>query len=163
MSSWVKCLFKPFTYFLALFLGFLPLSPRNVIEQWFSTCRFQASLVTEWPFHRNCLRPPENTDIYVTIHNSSKKKYSYEVAMKIVLWLGVSTAWSVLKGRSIRKVENCCLRWFGHCHFTWCLVYNIPSHCMSCRSLGGSSPFLCRRVWGWRKSTWLVLLHSLYL
>ena len=37
-------------------------------------------------FHSGCLRPLENTDIYTTIHNSSKT--SYEVAMKVILWLG---------------------------------------------------------------------------
>ena len=44
------------------------------------------------------------TVIYVTIHNSNKT-----VAVKIILWLEVSTTWgTVLKGHSIRKVENHC-------------------------------------------------------
>lgn len=30
------------------------------------------SLGTEWPFHRSHLKPLENTDISITIHNSSK-------------------------------------------------------------------------------------------
>lgn len=30
------------------------------------------SLVVEWPFHRNHLKPSENTDIYITFHNSCK-------------------------------------------------------------------------------------------
>jgi hypothetical protein len=39
------------------------------------------------------------------------QSYSYEVVMNIILWLGVTTTWgTVLKGHSIRKVENHCLR-----------------------------------------------------
>ena len=39
---------------------------------------------------------------FVTVQN-----YSYEVATKIILWLGVTTTWgTVLKGCSIRKVES---------------------------------------------------------
>lgn len=45
------------------------------------------------PFSKSCLRPLENSDIYIT-HDSSK--ISYEVITKITLWLGV------------RKVENWC-------------------------------------------------------
>lgn len=40
--------------------------------------------------HRGRLRPSENTDIHTTIHSSSKN--SYEVTMKVRLWLGVTTA-----------------------------------------------------------------------
>ena len=29
-------------------------------------------LEVEWPFHRGCLRPSDNRDIYITIHKSSK-------------------------------------------------------------------------------------------
>jgi hypothetical protein len=54
------------------------------------------------PFSKSCLRPLENSDIYIT-HDSSK--ISYEVITKITLWLGVTTT---LKGCSIRKVENWC-------------------------------------------------------
>lgn len=53
----------------------------------------------------------ENTpcvsDIYMTMHNSSR--ISYEVATKAILWLGVTTTrGTVLKGLGIRKVENHC-------------------------------------------------------
>ena len=41
------------------------------------------------------------------IHNNNKT--SCEVAMEIILWLGVINH-MVLKGRSIRKVENHCLK-----------------------------------------------------
>jgi hypothetical protein len=44
--------------------------------QWFST-----PLEIKWPFHRGYLTPLENTDIYITIHNSSKN-HSYEVTTK---------------------------------------------------------------------------------
>jgi hypothetical protein len=47
--------------------------------------------MTSWgvePFsQRGHMRPLEISDIYITIHNSSKIK-SYEVATKIILWLG---------------------------------------------------------------------------
>jgi hypothetical protein len=39
-------------------------------------------------FHRGHVRPLENTDIYISIYNSTK--ISYEVAINIILWLGGS-------------------------------------------------------------------------
>ena len=56
------------------------------IEQWFSACGCYPS-GDKRPFHRGCLRPLENMDIYITIHNSGKITAS-EVAMKIILLLG---------------------------------------------------------------------------
>jgi hypothetical protein len=38
----------------------------------FSTCGSWPLWGAEWPSHRGCLGPSENTDIYVKIHNSSK-------------------------------------------------------------------------------------------
>jgi hypothetical protein len=47
------------------------------------------------------------SDIYIIIHN--EQNYSYAVAMKIILGLQVTTTWgTVLKGHSVRKVENQC-------------------------------------------------------
>lgn len=49
----------------------------------------------------------KNTDIYIVIHNSSK--ISYEIARKIIVWVGGGhhvTHGTVFKGRSTRKVEN---------------------------------------------------------
>lgn len=58
----------------------------------------------EWPFPRGCLRPLKDTDIYFIICNSSKT--SCEAITKIMLQLGVTTAWGiVLKSYSMR-VEN---------------------------------------------------------
>ena len=36
--------------------------------------------VSQWPFHRGCLRPSENTDIYITCH----KKSNITVVTKII-------------------------------------------------------------------------------
>ena len=44
------------------------------------------------------------TDICITIHNSTKG--SYEVAMNIIVLRATTTRGTVLKGRSVRKVEN---------------------------------------------------------
>lgn len=53
------------------------------------------------------LRPSENTDIYITVHNRSK--ISHEVAVKIIFRLWVTTVRGmVLKGRSTKKSENHC-------------------------------------------------------
>ena len=77
------------------------------------------------------LRPSENTDICITIHNSGKMS-SYEVATKTVLWLGggvTTTQGTVLKGLSIRKVEN---------HWTrrWHMIGVPHSRCSSCLLCG---------------------------
>ena len=48
-------------------------------------------------------------DIFIMIHNSSK--ITYQIATRIILWPGVTTAWgTVLNGHSIRKVENHCTK-----------------------------------------------------
>ena len=66
----------------------------------------------EWPFHWGHLRPSENTEIYIMIHNSSK--ISYEVATSFMVGGGVPTTWgTVLKGCSIRKVENHWYKWWN--------------------------------------------------
>jgi hypothetical protein len=46
---------------------------------------------------------------FINYLKSTLQIYSYEIAMKIVLWLGVTTIWrTVLKGCRIRKAENHC-------------------------------------------------------
>ena len=58
------------------------------------------------PFHRDCLTPSEISDIYITIHNSSKITVMIYI---IILWLGVTTTrGTALKGHSSRKGENHC-------------------------------------------------------
>lgn len=41
----------------------------------------------EWPFCNGRLRPPENTDIHIIIHNSNKIT-SYEIEMQIIFGWG---------------------------------------------------------------------------
>ena len=48
----------------------IPLSPH--LRQWFSAFGLQPFGGVELPFPRSYLRPSENTNIYITIHNSSK-------------------------------------------------------------------------------------------
>ena len=75
------------------------------LEQQFST-RGSRPLLGGQPFHKGHLRPLENTDIYIMIHNRGEN-HSYEEAIKITLWLGVTTTWgTILKGGSVGKVEN---------------------------------------------------------
>jgi hypothetical protein len=67
----------------------------------------QLEPVCYYPFggRRGPLRPLES-NIHIMIHNS-KINYSDYVGMKIISLLGVTTIWgTVLKGRSIRKVEK---------------------------------------------------------
>ena len=52
------------------------------LTQWFSTHRLRP-LWVKGHFHRGHLRPSKNTDIHIAV-----VCYSYEVAMKIILWLG---------------------------------------------------------------------------
>lgn len=59
----------------------------QLLEQLFSTCGFQLLWGSNDPFTGH-LRPLENTDIYIMIHNSDN--HSYEVERKGILWLGVS-------------------------------------------------------------------------
>lgn len=72
-------------------------------------------------------------DIYIAIHNSSKNTVN-EIAMKIILCLGVTTTWeNVLKGYSIRKTENHCSRtlcpklnaFLDELPWSWCFVSAI--------------------------------------
>lgn len=76
------------------------------IDQWFSSCKSWPLWGggVEWPFHRGHLWLFENTDVYITTHNSTKW----------VLWnrnkknvmVNVTTTWvTILKGHSIRKLE----------------------------------------------------------
>lgn len=59
------------------------------------------------PFHRSCSKTIGKLRYLRTIQNSSK--ISYEVAMNVILWLGViTTGGTVLKGCGIWKVENHC-------------------------------------------------------
>lgn len=57
--------------------------------------------------------------MYIISHKGSKN-FSYQVAMKIILWLWVTTAWgSILTGNSIKKVDkhrNTLRHWDPH---TW--------------------------------------------
>lgn len=65
------------------------------------------SLGLKRPFHRGFLKPSGNTDVYSMIHKSSK--VSYDVPMKIILWLGVPTTrqnTEGLKDHRTRRVEN---------------------------------------------------------
>jgi hypothetical protein len=62
------------------------------LSQWFSTCESWPPLGA-WPLGIS------------VIHKGSK--ISYEVAMKIILWWGVTTTWgTALKGYSVGKGEN---------------------------------------------------------
>ena len=64
-------------------------------------------------FNRGYLRLSENTDIYIMIPGNSKN-YSFEIATKIILWLGVTTTWgTVLDGQNTRNIENHCSRYLN--------------------------------------------------
>jgi hypothetical protein len=94
----------------ASFAGFSSCS--NGLLQWFSTYGLRPPLVVKWPFHMGHLRPSENADIYIMMY-TCRKNYNYEVARKIILWLGVTVTWgTALKSLSIRKVENHCFSVF---------------------------------------------------
>lgn len=55
-------------------------------------------------FHRGCLKPLVNTDIYIMTNNNTKM--SYEVSMKIMYGWGSAQHEKLLKGCTIRVVEN---------------------------------------------------------
>lgn len=75
-------------------------------------------------FHGGHLGPPENMDINITIHNS----YSYEVAIKTMLWLSVTaTCAAVLSGRSTGKVENHWPRRFDPAPQLYNTINNSPT------------------------------------
>ena len=85
----------------------------NPLNQQFSMCG-SLLLWGQMILIQGHLRSLKNPDINITICNSSKITYNYEVATKITLWLGVSTRWgAVLQGHGIGKVENHCLKWFS--------------------------------------------------
>lgn len=46
------------------------------------------ALGVEWPFHRRHISDILHISMSIAIHNSSKMNYSYEIATKIILWLG---------------------------------------------------------------------------
>jgi hypothetical protein len=63
-------------------------------------------LEVDWPVHRGHLRLLENTDIYITIHNSNKITVM-QYHQKKNLMVGITTMWGVvLKGHSINKWET---------------------------------------------------------
>lgn len=71
------------------------------LDQWFSNCGMQ----TPWGLNDSFTGLPKTfkkaTDISITIRNSN------EVAMTLLLWLGVTTRWgTVSTGHSIGKGEN---------------------------------------------------------
>lgn len=77
------------------------------LNQWFSTCGSQLRASSNL-FHRGHLRLLGSTDIYITIQNSSKIRVM-RWQQKVILWLGGQHTWrTVLRGHSIRKVENHC-------------------------------------------------------
>lgn len=74
-------------------------------------CHFKPVVLNLWistfwgviqPFHRGQLTPSETTDIYIMVHNSSKKNNS------IVGGHPPPTRHCIIKGCSIRKAENHC-------------------------------------------------------
>ena len=60
---------------------------REYLIQWFSSSRLWPLWGVRWPCHSGQLRPSENTNISIAVHNN-RKDYSYKVAIKIILWLG---------------------------------------------------------------------------
>jgi hypothetical protein len=83
-----------------------------VLSLWGST-----PLKVEGRIHRDHIRLWGHTDAYTMLHNSSKD-YSYEIATKVILRLGVTTTWgTVLKGRSIRKTGS---------HWVWACRFEFP-------------------------------------
>lgn len=76
------------------------------LDQWFSICGSLPLWGINQHFAMCRLRPPEDSDIWVTV-----AKISYEVAREIMLWLEVTRAWgTLLKGHSIGEVEDYWLR-----------------------------------------------------
>lgn len=76
----------------------------NILGESFSMFGSQPLWVLNDPFTEVYLRPSEKSNIYIMLHSS------YEVAAKVILLLGVTTAWeTLLKGHSIRKSEDHCL------------------------------------------------------
>lgn len=85
------------------------------------------------PFPRGHLRPPENTGIYIMIHNSNK--ISYET--KTILWLGITTWGTILNGWNVRKVESHCLKklrllcWSLKCQTCFLETLAVQTSCAS--------------------------------
>ena len=91
-----------------------------VLEQCFSTCGSWSALgqLTLSQGSSKTTRRHRHYDL------SQKQNYSYEVAMKIILWLRVITTWkTVLDRHSIRKVES------HHLKSLWVqLLYSKDNH-----------------------------------
>lgn len=54
----------------------------------FLNLRVTTPLGVEWPFHKGHLKPLENTDTYITVHNSNK--WQLWNTNEVILWLGSS-------------------------------------------------------------------------
>lgn len=63
-------------------------------------------LSIKWPFLRGCLRPLENTESYIMIHNS-RVLQQWSSSNENKFMVGVPTTWGpTVKGHDIRKAEN---------------------------------------------------------
>ena len=75
--------------------------------QWFVTCGVPPLWRLNDPYTGVAYQISYISDIYIVLPNSSK--ISYEVARKIILWLGAITVWgTILKGPIIGKAESHC-------------------------------------------------------
>jgi hypothetical protein len=111
----------------------------------------------KWPFHKGHLRLSENTDIHITINKSSK----ITVAIKIMLWMVVTTTlWTVLQGHGLRNAENHCSN--PICNALLCvlkvLVHPRPlpveSQFSAHTTATKTVPRYCQMSWGHICSSW---------
>lgn len=113
------------------------------VEPWFSTRGSQTTLLQGLP------RPLENTDIFFTIHYSNRVTI-YEVTMKIVVWLEVTTTeGTILNGHSIGEAEKHCDR-----------ARNYVGSCV-CLSPPKAESHVWRSLTKWDARRLMLILRSL--
>lgn len=119
--AWLTLLIKKHTmgkgtWYLPITLEIL--SMPGVLNLW-----VVALLGVEWSFRRHHLSPSENTDVRITIHNSSRLQLKSRNKNNFMVREVVTTRWGTeLQGCSISKVDEC----------SW---MSVPSMCWRMRHL----------------------------